>query len=39
MHITIYMLDLILETPILGEVLSLPKFTVAFSLKRIPYLI
>lgn len=39
MCIMIYMLDLVLETHILGQVLSLPKFIVAFSLKGIPYLI
>lgn len=35
----IYILDMFLETCILGEVLSLPRFMVAFSLKPIQYLI
>lgn len=39
MCIMIYILDLVLETHVLGEVLSLPKFMVAFLLKGIPYLI
>lgn len=39
MHICIYILDKFLETCILGEVSSLPRFTVAFSLEPIQYLI
>jgi len=38
MHIPIYILDMFVETCVLGEILSLPRFVVAFLLEPDQYL-